>query len=71
MPRARLVDPALAMRAAYARRRARRMIRQLRTLSRRVRRHVPGEHGKHLAALLSNGAWAVEELYGMHNKEED
>jgi hypothetical protein len=71
MPRARLVDAARAIRAARARRLALSRARELRALAARVRRSVPGGRGKHLAALLSNGAWALEDLYGMHEEGEE
>ena len=54
-----------------ARRLAQSRARELRALAARVRRHIPGERGKHLSELLRNGAWALEDLHGLHPKGED
>lgn len=72
MATARLVSPhqvAHAVRVSDARREARRTAAHLRRLAAQVIRTRPDKDGRHLATILRNGAWAVEDVYGLHTKE--
>jgi hypothetical protein len=72
MPRARLVE----LPRYRAEMRARRTISHLRRLAAQVRRHAADASGgearrlRELHTLLSNGAWAVEDLYNLHPPKE-